>query len=65
MGSLIDMTGWVMKEHGVPESRLTVIDRAPSKGKHVYWNCICECGTKLVIRGDQIKRGIAKSCGCL
>lgn len=65
MGSFIDMTGWVMKEHGIPESRLTVIDRAPSKDKHVFWNCICECGTKLVVRGDQLKRGIAKSCGCL
>ena len=59
------MTGWVMKEHGVPESRLTVIDRAPSKDKHVFWNCVCECGTRLVVRGDQLKRGIAKSCGCL
>ena len=54
-----------MKEHGVPESRLTVIDRAPSKDKHVFWNCVCECGTKLTIRGDQLKRGVAKSCGCL
>lgn len=65
MGKFIDMTGWVMKEHGVPESRLTVIDRAPSKDKHVFWNCVCECGTKLTIRGDQLKRGVAKSCGCL
>lgn len=65
MGKFIDMTGWVMKEHGVSESRLTVIDRAPSKDKHVFWNCVCECGTKLTIRGDQLKRGVAKSCGCL
>lgn len=26
MPKKIDMTGWVMKEHGVPESRLTVIE---------------------------------------
>ena len=25
MGKKIDMTGWIMKEHGVPNSRLTVI----------------------------------------
>ena len=25
MGQKIDMTGWVMAEHGVPDSRLTVI----------------------------------------
>ena len=27
MGKFIDMTGWVMKEHGIPDSRLTVIKR--------------------------------------
>lgn len=64
MGNAIDMTGWIMKEHGIPDSRITVIDRAPNKGKHVYWNCRCECGNKLQIRGDQIRSGIAKSCGC-
>ena len=52
MGKFIDMTGWIMKERGVPESRLTVIDRAPSKDKHVFWNCICECGAKVIVRGD-------------
>ena len=26
--NFIDMTGWVMSEHGVPESRLTVIEQA-------------------------------------
>ena len=47
MGNIIDMTGWVMKEHGVPDSRITVINRAPNKNKHVYWNCKCECGNEL------------------
>ena len=27
MGKFIDMTGWVMAEHGVPDSRLTVIEQ--------------------------------------
>lgn len=30
MGQRIDMTGWVMKEHGVPDSRLTVIRKVPN-----------------------------------
>lgn len=38
MGRLIDMTGWVMREHGVPDSRITVLGRAPDSikkdGKH-------------------------------
>ena len=29
MSKFIDKTGWIMKEHGVPESRLTVLYRAP------------------------------------
>ena len=28
MGKLIDMTGWIMKEHGISDSRLTVLSRA-------------------------------------
>lgn len=64
--ALIDMTGWIMKEHGVPDSRLTVIERVKnSDTKHSYWLCKCNCGNTLTIRGDQIRRGIAKSCGCL
>lgn len=27
MGKKIDMTGWIMAEHGVPDSRLTVIKK--------------------------------------
>ena len=65
MGKFIDMTGWKMSEHGIPDSRITVINKAPNQGKHTAWNCICECGTDCIIRGDQLRSGVAKSCGCL
>jgi hypothetical protein len=52
MGSFIDMTGWIMKEHGIPESRLTVIKRVENRDKHTFWLCKCECGNELEIRGD-------------
>ena len=29
MPKFIDMTGWIMKEHGQPDSRLIVIERGP------------------------------------
>lgn len=38
--SKIDMTGWVMKDHGFPESRLTVIKQVASRTK-IFWNRIC------------------------
>ena len=31
MPKIIDMTGWIMKEHGVPDSKLTVIKQGPDK----------------------------------
>jgi hypothetical protein len=65
-----DMTGWVMSEHGVPNSRLTVVKRADD---HVQTNgihrarylCKCQCGNEVIARGDIIKSGKIKSCGCL
>ena len=39
MSRFIDMTGWVMKEHGIKDSRWTVIEQAPEfiqpNGKHI------------------------------
>lgn len=65
MGKFIDMTGWKMSEHGIEDSRITVINKAPNQGKHTAWNCLCDCGTPIIIRGDQLRSGVAKSCGCL
>lgn len=63
---LIDMTGWVMKEHGVPDSRLTVIRRSERQtGKDAIWLCECECGNTTVVSGGHLKDGHTKSCGCL
>ena len=44
--NFIDMTGWVMSEHGVPDSRLTVIEQDKSEqylGKGAFWLCECSC----------------------
>lgn len=57
----IDMTGWIMKEHGVPDSRLTVIEYL---GKD-QWKCRCECGNIITPKGVNIRSGLTKSCGCL
>lgn len=67
-----DMTGWVMSEHGVPESRLTVIkqieDYITINGVHkAQWQCECSCQDHNIISaiGSNIKNGDVKSCGCL
>lgn len=45
---------------------LTVLDRAPRRGKHsaAQWLCQCDCGTVMQARSDNLKRGNTGSCGC-
>lgn len=71
MSKIIDMSGWVMKEHGVPDSRLTVLFKDDEyKQKHnlvkgTYWRCLCSCGKETVAEGRNIRLGFTKSCRCL
>lgn len=58
MGRFIDLSG---KRFG----RLTVIGRAPNKGKDTMWLCRCDCGNEKSVRGNDMKQGKIKSCGCL
>jgi hypothetical protein len=48
---------------------LTVIDEAPARyrwGRRVkYLNCICKCGTAVILRAEQVRNGNTRSCGCL
>lgn len=67
----IDMTGWVMSEHGVPDSKLTVIkrveDHVTPKGVHYSkWLCECSCEehNQIVAYGSHLKNGRNKDCGC-
>ena len=71
MGKFIDMTGWVMAEHGVSDSRWTVL------GPDLEWNnthtgtkkwiCQCNCDKHSIrsVYGNYLRQGQSKSCGCL
>lgn len=66
----IDMTGWIMKEHGVPDSLLTVIKEVEPHitsggNKQIQYLCKCNCGKEVVLKGSAIRNGNTKSCGCL
>ena len=72
MPKFIDMSGWKMWEHGVPDSRLTVIKRVedyidPCGHRKIRWLCECNCDehNQIIATGDQIRDGNIKSCGCL
>lgn len=67
-----NMTGWNMWEHGVPDSRLTVIQQVedyirPNGQRSAQWLCECNCEQHnfVIVRADQLKNGQIKSCGCL
>ena len=59
MSKLIDLTG---NKYG----KLTVISRQPNAPHGVtVWKCKCDCGNTTNVRGNNLKSGAVKSCGCL
>lgn len=59
-----DLTGWIMKEHGVENSKLTVIKKSDRENsKRYFWLCLCECGNITIVREDSLKSGHITSCG--
>lgn len=62
----IDMTGWVMSEHGVPDSKLTVVSKIKD-GNKIKWLCKCSCSehNDIIVDGYAIRSGHTKSCGCV
>jgi hypothetical protein len=46
--------------------KLVVICRAnDSMDRKVQWECACDCGSTKIIRGNSLRYGRTKSCGCL
>lgn len=62
-GKFIDLTN---KRFG----RLTVLKRAnniadPSGRTRPAWLCKCDCGNECIVKGEYLRCGDTKSCGCL
>lgn len=47
--------------------RLTIpLDATPEVRKRcLYWPCVCDCGANTTIKGERLRTGRTKSCGCL
>lgn len=58
MAKLIDLTGQVF-------DKLTVLEKAQSRARHVYWKCRCDCGNIIEVSGESLKRNIPHNCGCV
>ena len=58
---LIDMTG---KRFG----KLVVLEKAYNDdpdNTSARWLCRCDCGKEKIIRGDTLRNGKSRSCGCM
>ena len=50
---------------GLKYGRLVVTGLADKKaGRRLHWECSCECGGFIVVRGSELKAGNTVSCGC-
>lgn len=58
MPAFIDLTGRIF-------GRLTVLGHTGRPRKHIRWNCLCSCGTEIVVEVPNLKNGHVRSCGCL
>jgi hypothetical protein len=57
-------------QHGDKFGRLMILGEGPgginpSGGTFRNWECLCECGNKLLVRTQSLIKGATKSCGCL
>lgn len=58
MSALIDLTG-------ARFGRLVVLRKADVKlNGQTTWECLCDCGNRVLVRSQSLRKGETKSCGC-
>ena len=45
--------------------KLTVLQKSEKSNRRLYWDCLCECGKIVTIKGDHLRQNNQLSCGCL
>jgi hypothetical protein len=51
-------------EIGNKYGRLTVVEWYPEPRPGAYFKCLCDCGKEVIVRGQNLRIGGTKSCGC-
>lgn len=49
---------------GTRYGRLTTTGNYEIKSRRAFWECECDCGKRVFVRGSALKNGTTKSCGC-
>lgn len=52
-------------ETGKRYARLVVLRRAENIDEQAGWLCQCDCGEVVTVRGNPLRSGRTRSCGCL
>lgn len=45
--------------------RLVAITRGPRHARGTTWLCACDCGQRVVVQTQNLRREMTRSCGCL
>jgi hypothetical protein len=54
-----------IEETGKRYGRLVVEQRVTSSRGNARFICTCDCGNRVVVRGNNLRQGMTRSCGCL
>lgn len=58
MAKLMDLTGQKF-------DKLLVLEKAPSRKRHTYWKCQCDCGNICEVSSEFLKKpNLSRDCGC-
>lgn len=72
-----DTIGRRLKENGITPhkfyenltgkrfGKLMVIQKSDKNGRRLYWDCICDCGSNITVKGDVLRQELQQSCGCI
>lgn len=50
---------------GARFGRLMAVEIDHRTESHIWWRCLCDCGTPKVVLASQLTGGRTRSCGCL
>lgn len=50
---------------GLKFTKLLVVNWAGNETGRNRWECVCECGNKVIAVSGQLTSGNKKSCGCI
>ena len=45
--------------------QLYVIKKSDKSNRRLYWDCECDCGNLVTVKGDALRQGLQQSCGCI